>query len=555
MVAETALRPPPSAATDEAGPDRLAAFAFAAVGLMVETDPGGQIAFLAGTLLPRLGTAALGGPLRALVAPEDRPGLEGALARLAAEGRLPPLVLRLACPGHPPQLLNGLRLPGARLALCFTALPEPMAMPQAAEPCPAPAPSPAPGEPGLLARRAEATLREGEAGTVLSLMELSGADGRISPRPALARDVAAALADHAGPDGVAAQLAPGRFGVLGPAGDASLGAVVERLQAILGAAGLSGAAVSAQTLPLADPESAGLSGPQAVRALRLALGTFAQGGAAALARAGFEEGLHGFVAAAGRRSAALGRAVAGRRFSLAYQPIVALGREGRPAAHYEALIRPWPGEPGVPHSPQDFVTLAEMLGLAVELDLAVVQSTLLAMEQGDTALRLACNISGLSLQDGGFRARLLALLDATPPALRRRLLLEVTETAEIEDEVAAAATCSALRERGVVLCVDDFGAGAAGLSYLRLLRPALVKLDGRLVTGLDGPARAEDRAFVTALVELAHALGAEVVAERIETEADAAVALGFGARYGQGWLFGRPGRLPGHLSGRALQAE
>jgi EAL domain-containing protein (putative c-di-GMP-specific phosphodiesterase class I) len=69
-----------------------------------------------------------------------------------------------------------------------------------------------------------------------------------------------------------------------------------------------------------------------------------------------------------------------------------------------------------------------------------------------------------------------------------------------------------------------------------------VKLDGSYVPGITAPGR--DRAFVAGMVEIARAVGAEVVGERIETEAEATVLAGLGVGYGQGWLFGRPEDLP-----------
>lgn len=571
-------------------PDRYKAFAFAAADLLVETDGNGRTLFLAGAHLRRLGRAAegaLGSPLRGLVRQEDRRLFDAALAKLLADGRLGPTVLQLD--GSPAfscamtGLLHREGMPAAngqaddpalRLALCFSALP-PRRQGRRAERRPTDAAS--------LVRQAEALLlgleappaRPGQAPAMLSLLELNGAEGRITPRPGLARDVAALLAEHAGPEGSAAELGPGYFGVVHPGGEAppSLGVVVEQLQAVLAGAGLQGTAIATTALALeaappgappglaesqamlgATPLSGGMSGPQAVRALRLALGTFAQGGTAALARTGFDQGLHGFVASVGPRAAALARAIAERRFSLAFQPIVDLAAPDLRAAHYEALIRPRPTE-GLPElGPQAFVNLAEMVGLSAELDLAVAEESLVALRRAGGDIRVACNVSGLSLQDPEFRRRMTALLEQHPAELQARLLVEVTETVEIENEAEAVACREALRQHGAAVCIDDFGAGAAGLSYLRLLRPDLVKLDGRFMEACAGGQRGESYNFAAALVELARATGALVVAERIETEADAQTARSFGARYGQGWLFGRPGALPGSLTPRAFGA-
>jgi EAL domain-containing protein (putative c-di-GMP-specific phosphodiesterase class I) len=434
----------------------------------------------------------------------------------------------------------------------------------------APLPAAAPGDKkaGVLHRRTEALLRTVEAQLLaaaagaqvnnlptLSLLELMGPDGRITPRPSLLKEIVEVLAAYGGPGSATSQLAPGRFGIIHTefqsaqptqpgASTPNLGTIVEQLQSVLARAGFEAATVSTSAVTVEEPASMGLSGPQAVRALRLALSTFAQGGTAALARKGFEGGLHGFLSAAGPRSAALARAIASRRFRLTFQPIVELSGRDQPPSHYEALIRPLPTE-GLPDmNPQDFVNTAEMLGLSVDLDLATTEATLQALARTDRSVRVACNISGLSIQDPSFRTRLVEILAAYPSHLWARLMVEITETAEIDNEEQAIMSCDVLRTHGVTLCVDDFGAGAAGIRYLRILRPSIVKLDGGLMEEASGT---KGRKFAAALVELARSTQADVIAERIETEDDAETARYFGARYGQGWLLGRPGALPGTL--------
>jgi EAL domain-containing protein (putative c-di-GMP-specific phosphodiesterase class I) len=126
--------------------------------------------------------------------------------------------------------------------------------------------------------------------------------------------------------------------------------------------------------------------------------------------------------------------------------------------------------------------------------------------------------------------------------LSTRLMAEITETAEIEDEAEAARTVQALRERGVTLCIDDFGAGAAAFRYLRAFRVDVVKIDGAY---LRNAMRSEqDRGILASMVGLIRTVGARSVCEQIETEAEAGLMAGLGVDMGQGWLFGRPGALP-----------
>ena len=178
--------------------------------------------------------------------------------------------------------------------------------------------------------------------------------------------------------------------------------------------------------------------------------------------------------------------------------------------------------------------------MSEELDWAVVEAASTTARRGRGA-RIAANLSGLSLQSPAFRARLLGLLDREP-MLASRLMAEITETAEIEDEEEAVRTIAALRERGMALCIDDFGAGAAAFSYLRSCRVDLVKIDGAY---LQNAMRSEqDRGILASMVGLIRTVGARIVSERIETEAEAELMRGLGADLGQGWLYGRPGALP-----------
>ncbi len=548
-----------------AGRERFVAFAFAAADLLLEAAADGQVLFATGAFPARLGRPAecfLARPARELVTPADRPVFDAALRKLVTEGRIAPVQIRLDGPTAEPMALTGLVHPGEvgsarRLALCFSPLPAGgsdrdarLADALAANRMP-PLVAAGRGPAGLVQEASDLLLGHGGPGSgVLTLVELQGENGRIAPRAPLTRELEAALAEQGGARAVATQIAPGRFGLLGRLQDmrGTPAEITERLEAILREAGLDRAAVRAETLPIQVSPEGGLRAAQIIRALRFALGVFAQGGTEALSRTGFEGGLEDFVRTAGSRAAALRQALAERRFGLAFQPIVDLGRRERPTVHLEALIRPLPSTSLPSLGPQDFVCLAEMLGLSVELDLAVADSALHALRRTGVDARIAVNVSGLSLQDMAFRDGFLGLLDRHPPRMSERLLLELTETAEIEDEAEAIAACDSIRRAGVRICVDDFGTGAAGMRYLRAFRPDLVKLEGRFVSAAAGTAGAGDRAFAAALVDLARATGAEVVAERIETEAEAAAVGALGVRYGQGWLFGRPGALPGSVS-------
>ncbi|MGH7082436.1 MAG: EAL domain-containing protein, partial [Acetobacteraceae bacterium] len=124
-----------------------------------------------------------------------------------------------------------------------------------------------------------------------------------------------------------------------------------------------------------------------------------------------------------------------------------------------------------------------------------------------------------------------------------RLLVELTETAEIDDLAAARLTLASLRDAGIPFCLDDFGAGAAGFRYLREFRADYIKIDGSFLRAARESAR--ERAMLGAMVALAREVGAKVVVEMIENREEEELSLALGADLGQGWLYGRPGRLPG----------
>jgi len=516
------LRPAASSATD-----RFLTFAFAAAELLVETNRDGRITFAEGAFPARFGRPArafLGRPVQELVARDQRSGMGTALELLGATGRIRPTAIRLSDSARSPFSIAGLAAPGRDARYCLTFAPLPHELPG----------GPLPGGPGFV-RAAEDMLRDDEAPSALGMIELRGDGGVLAPRADLAARIQGVLATHGGAGALATDLGSGRFAVLPAEGPPDLGALAAQVARLLAQHGLPGR-IGMRAVPLA---SDGLSPLQATRALRFALSAFARGGDAALEKAGFSGGLSGFVASATDRAAALRATIADRRFRLAFQPIVALA--DRVPHHYEALLRPIP-TPGTPFTEaSEFIALAETVGLSEELDWAVVETACEAASAAAGA-RIACNLSGLSLQAPRFRERLCALFEAAPH-LAHRMLIEITETAEIEDEEEAGRTVDALRRLGLPICIDDFGAGAAAFRYLRAFRVDFVKVDGIYVG--QAVENERDRGFISAMVDLARTVGAEVVAERIETEAQAALMRDLGVGFGQGYLFGRPGKLPG----------
>ena len=215
---------------------------------------------------------------------------------------------------------------------------------------------------------------------------------------------------------------------------------------------------------------------------------------------------------------------------MVFQPIVDLAT-GRTVG-YEALAR-FTAEPARP--PDQWFAEADSVGRALDLELKAVRAALAALDRLPHDIHLAFNVSAVTLCS----VQLDELLAEVPPG---RVVVELTEHAQVEDVVQARAAIGRLRERGVAVASDDTGAGYAGLVQLVDLGPSVVKLDRAIVSSVDrDPVR---HALVAAATTFARSVGATLVAEGIETEGELAALRAIGVHHGQGYLLGRPGPLP-----------
>lgn len=219
------------------------------------------------------------------------------------------------------------------------------------------------------------------------------------------------------------------------------------------------------------------------------------------------------------------------------QPIHAL-RTGEVMA-YEVLTRLKRGDSYVPAD--EFVLIAEDLGLIREMDLFVIERVLASVP---AQVHLFLNISLNSFQAPEFLADFRALLQS-PAAAGRPLTIELTERQTIPLEDGFLDLLGELRAAGVRIALDDFGVGYSTYSYLRRLRPDYVKIDGSFVGNL--LADPHDQRIVAHIHELAASFGARSIAEHVEDEAVRQALLRMGVDYAQGWLFGRPGRVEDYL--------
>jgi EAL domain-containing protein (putative c-di-GMP-specific phosphodiesterase class I) len=237
-------------------------------------------------------------------------------------------------------------------------------------------------------------------------------------------------------------------------------------------------------------------------------------------------------------AAALRAALAGQQFILLYQPVVNAERKMVGA---EALIRWQHPERGM-LGPCAFIFEAEQSDLIAEIGDWVLRTACrqLAHWQRDAAtcmFTMAVNISARHLRQPDFVARVQAIL-AEAGANPRLLKLELTESMLVGDVEDIIAKMAALKAHGVGFALDDFGTGYSSLCYLARLPVTHIKIDRSFVRHMLATPRAAT--IVRTLIGLAYALDLDVVAEGVETEAQWAALVAFGARRFQGFLFSPP---------------
>ena len=235
----------------------------------------------------------------------------------------------------------------------------------------------------------------------------------------------------------------------------------------------------------------------------------------------------------------LRRAINGSGFIAFYQPIVSL-HDGALIGH-EALLR-WRHEQRGLLLPGEFIGLGEDSGLIEEVDWLVYEQVARRLA-GTSGGYISVNVSPRHFRSDDFADRLLSLLESAG-ADPRRLRIEITEVALLDDAPRALRMLQQLRTHGVLAQLDDFGTGFSALSYLHRFPIECLKIDQSFVAGLIGESRSESIAVVRAIQALANALGIHTVGEGIETEVQRDILRELGCSHGQGFLFGRSAELP-----------
>ena len=234
------------------------------------------------------------------------------------------------------------------------------------------------------------------------------------------------------------------------------------------------------------------------------------------------------------------------RYILYYQPLVRISDDR--VEHYEALVR-MIGEDSSIITPGQFIPIAERYGLMPQVDRWVFKNVVSTLQKNPD-IKIFMNLSGSSLADETFTAFIEEQLSRTAidPG---RLGFEITETAVVQDIVAAERWVRRIKALGCRFALDDFGAGFNSFIYLHNLSVDQLKIDGYYIRTLESdPTR---RALVKAMHALARTLGMETVAEFVENEATMKIIKDIGITYGQGYHIDRPNpTLSGNTSGQEM---
>jgi EAL domain-containing protein (putative c-di-GMP-specific phosphodiesterase class I) len=189
--------------------------------------------------------------------------------------------------------------------------------------------------------------------------------------------------------------------------------------------------------------------------------------------------------------------------------------------------------------PHDFIPVLEETGMIVEAGRLVLEQAAAAMRrwqaQGLSVPRVAVNVSYVQVRQKDFVATVKAAVGADSDM---PLDLEITESLVLEDPKAGVAKLAELRDAGMRIYMDDFGTGYSNLGQIAALPLDALKIDRVFIDRMGESTEAT--AIVSTIISLARALRIDVVAEGVETEAQAKLLAALGCGQAQGYLFGRP---------------
>lgn len=506
-------------------PARLLGFAFANADLLFEVDASGKIVFAAGAVRDFVKDKSgeiVGMPAARLFQPSEGAKFATLTRALAAGGRAGPYKLTLATGSQ--ASLAMFRLPQNKGHIsCTLAHPGRRAIAGGGT-------DPQTGlsdRDGFLSAVAGIGTDNNDQLSLVNVPSLRNISERLSA--ADSEKLFQSIADtirKTGPK-AAVRLSEASFGVIAKvAGGASkLGSSIRKA---LKEGGVDTAGIEETLVSL---KANALSDDQRMLALRYVLDNFGKHGNDPGTAHDLTDAFDKLMSSTQSRALALTQTVADGSFSLAYQPIVDLNTGA--TSHYEALARFSENA-----NTGEIIAFAEALGISDAFDLAVAIKVIAYLGAGDTGTAsVAFNISGHTLSSPAAFGLLAGLL-ARNRKLARRLLVEITETAEITDIAVANKAIQAIRELGFRVGLDDFGAGAASLQYLHGFAVDFVKIDGALVKKLGTSPR--DDILLRAIAKLCGELGVQTIAECIEDETLLKRARQIGFNLGQGHHLGQP---------------
>ncbi len=239
------------------------------------------------------------------------------------------------------------------------------------------------------------------------------------------------------------------------------------------------------------------------------------------------------------------------QFTLFYQPIWDIERDQ--LCGFEALLRWFHPERGI-IPPSEFIALAEEIGIIRQIGPWVLRSACAEASRWPAGLRLCVNLSPIQFLDDDLPEQVSEIARRTGLG-PNRLELEITESVLIEDGKHVLELTQRLRDYGVRIALDDFGAGYSSLSYLRRFPFDTIKIDRSFVQEIVD--NTTTHAIVASLITLGHSLGIQVVAEGVETRAQLDALRRMHCRYIQGFLLGPPvagAELPRLIAAEGLDA-
>lgn len=222
------------------------------------------------------------------------------------------------------------------------------------------------------------------------------------------------------------------------------------------------------------------------------------------------------------------------KFLLEFQPIYAVATNS--ISHYECLIR-MRGEDGVIFSPNEFIPVAEKMGLVEQIDLWVINHVFDLMCTLPNDISFNINLSANIFLDNQLYPLVERKLRETGVS-PERIVFEITETSAVSNFEQTKAMVNKLRSLGCSFALDDFGAGFNSYSYLKHFPVEMLKIDGAFITDLETDE--VDQVLVKSMIDVAHQLGKKTVAEFVERQSTMDLLKTFGIDYIQGYLVGKP---------------